>query len=505
MAGASQASLDCRAFLGGAGGSGAHVLSASTDELALGTAGWSASLENATARVSGPVPDGIDSSLFDSTAASPHGGCYSGEVTSLSSVFERRIPGGGVGLTLEWWGWQDADRPYLMDAGCTNNNWNLHNCVPRLTEERSLGCIGGRCIRPDLPPNGTETTGASPLRLPNFWRGLAQYAVRLSGYFVPPVSTMYRLFPMHWMPAARYLGLWLSTDHNPQNRVLHASGYASPRYYDEFELADFVNLTAGESYYVELLHFVDAGAKGQGQLELKVCMWAASEAEYELPYDVGAANHAWEDQASMNSANWLRQVCHPNWQNREHRKGPAPSTMGLYNTAEHTSPDFVPTPAGWGGSHAIEPAPASFFRPLPADFVPPLKNYSYTLSAPCGNLSSGTPISQGECLASAHLALPWSEFWAGYEWRLFGSQDAHPYGCSVDRWGRIYYNSDPARSHVIGWKNICMRDAQVAVPPPRPRWQAAAAAATPAGTEPMWSASQGGSVAMTDGAQASRF
>ena len=100
---------------------------------------------------------------------------------------------------------------------------------------------------------------------------LHQYFDSVEGYFIPPVTTNYVFF----VAGADRIGLWLSTDDNPANKneVAELNGWTNPRDWtqgqpittngptpipsaqsDQFNGGTQLSLTAGQRYYMLLIH-----------------------------------------------------------------------------------------------------------------------------------------------------------------------------------------------------------------------------------------------------------
>nr|MCU0781297.1 DUF6288 domain-containing protein [Akkermansiaceae bacterium] len=76
------------------------------------------------------------------------------------------------------------------------------------------------------------------------------YGQRLSGWLVPPVTGSYRFY----LSSDDASQLWLSTNDNPANKTQRAqiTGYTNYRTYSA--TSSLISLTAGQRYYIEVLH-----------------------------------------------------------------------------------------------------------------------------------------------------------------------------------------------------------------------------------------------------------
>lgn len=82
------------------------------------------------------------------------------------------------------------------------------------------------------------------------------YGQRLSGWVVPRITGNYRFF----LSSDDASQLWLSPDDNPANKVQRAqiTGWSNYRTYSAS--SSFISLTAGQRYYIEILHKEGGGA-----------------------------------------------------------------------------------------------------------------------------------------------------------------------------------------------------------------------------------------------------
>lgn len=78
------------------------------------------------------------------------------------------------------------------------------------------------------------------------------YGQKLSGWIKPPVSGAYRFF----VSSDDASELWLSTDDSADNkaRIAQVTGYSAFRAYSGGGQSAWINLTAGQKYYLEILH-----------------------------------------------------------------------------------------------------------------------------------------------------------------------------------------------------------------------------------------------------------
>lgn len=85
------------------------------------------------------------------------------------------------------------------------------------------------------------------------------YGTRIRGYVHPPSSGNYTF----WIAGDDQCELWLSTDENPANKKLVASSqvYTGSRAWTKSpsQKSSFINLGAGKSYYIEVLHKENTG------------------------------------------------------------------------------------------------------------------------------------------------------------------------------------------------------------------------------------------------------
>lgn len=85
------------------------------------------------------------------------------------------------------------------------------------------------------------------------------YAERFRGYICAPQTGQYTF----WIASDDDGELWLSTNENPANkvRIAYVSGYTTIRQWDKYpsQKSALINLTAGQRYYIEVLHKEETG------------------------------------------------------------------------------------------------------------------------------------------------------------------------------------------------------------------------------------------------------
>ncbi|MFD0672435.1 PA14 domain-containing protein [Cohnella sp. GCM10027633] len=119
--------------------------------------------------------------------------------------------------------------------------------------------VGGDSIA-NIPvgttPTGTQTL--TSLEGPSNWGN--GYADRIRGYITPTVNGAYTFY----LASDNAGELWLSTDVNPANktRIAYVNTYTGYRQWtvSSAQQSAAINLVAGQSYYVEVLHKEDASA-----------------------------------------------------------------------------------------------------------------------------------------------------------------------------------------------------------------------------------------------------
>ena len=105
-------------------------------------------------------------------------------------------------------------------------------------------------------PDGRTVTNIATLEMPSNWAD--NYAQRLRGYIHPPKTGEYTF----WIASKDWASLYLSPDENPANKVQMAHcPETGPRDWlnDERQQAAGVPLTAGRSYYFEVVHKAGVG------------------------------------------------------------------------------------------------------------------------------------------------------------------------------------------------------------------------------------------------------
>jgi hypothetical protein len=85
------------------------------------------------------------------------------------------------------------------------------------------------------------------------------YGTRIRGYIYPTTSGSYTF----WVAGDDNVDLYLSTDDTPANssRIAYVSGWTNSREWNKFstQQSASINLTAGQKYYIEVLHKEGAG------------------------------------------------------------------------------------------------------------------------------------------------------------------------------------------------------------------------------------------------------
>ena len=104
-------------------------------------------------------------------------------------------------------------------------------------------------------PSGTSTL--TSLEGPTNWAN--SYGTRIRGYITPTTSGSYTFY----LAADDNAELWLSTGSDPANKALIANvaGWTNSREWTKYtsQQSSAISLTAGQSYYVEVLHKEDGG------------------------------------------------------------------------------------------------------------------------------------------------------------------------------------------------------------------------------------------------------
>jgi hypothetical protein len=116
----------------------------------------------------------------------------------------------------------------------------------------AVGDLTSRLTYPQLPDvTQTLTSAETPQSYGD------SYGQRLTGWIIPPTTGQYKFY----IAADDGSELWLSTTNSPANKVLIASksGYTSYRNYSGGGQSALINLTAGQRYYVEILHKEGSG------------------------------------------------------------------------------------------------------------------------------------------------------------------------------------------------------------------------------------------------------
>jgi fibronectin type 3 domain-containing protein len=109
----------------------------------------------------------------------------------------------------------------------------------------------------DFPDYPDGMDWVKSLEGPTNWAD--SYGARISGYLYPPTSGSYTF----WIASDDDSELWLSTDSHPENASLIANvyGFTNRRQWDKYpqQQSESVSLTAGQKYYIEVLHKEDSG------------------------------------------------------------------------------------------------------------------------------------------------------------------------------------------------------------------------------------------------------
>jgi len=109
----------------------------------------------------------------------------------------------------------------------------------------------------NFPNNPSSTTILNTFEIPT--NVADYYGARVSGYLTAPETGNYRF----WIAGDDYAELWLSTDNNPNNktRIAFHNGWTTSREWDKYssQKSASINLTAGETYYIEALMKEHAG------------------------------------------------------------------------------------------------------------------------------------------------------------------------------------------------------------------------------------------------------
>lgn len=109
----------------------------------------------------------------------------------------------------------------------------------------------------NYPNNPTGSEQLTSLEGPSNWAH--NYGTRIRGYVHPPVSGSYTF----WVAGDDNTDLYLSTSDNPANstRIAYVNGWANPRQWNKYasQQSVTINLTAGQKYYIEVLHKESTG------------------------------------------------------------------------------------------------------------------------------------------------------------------------------------------------------------------------------------------------------
>lgn len=218
--GGSQASSDCRQWLGA--DATAYVLSMGSDT----------SETNPTSSViSGPLASTArDSSLFD-TAVPSVSSCTASAVHSYDSKFHSLDPD-ITGLNFEYWYYDENKTGSIEDLGCNH----VYSCF-------------GQVVDSGVQPDGTGSLGIQ--YFPNYWRKYTSYAVRLTGYFVPPNTAEYKF--VVWGDRGDRAQVFISSDHDAANKNYQRANHRGQgRNLNLYSTSDYTVFNAGEAYYFEI-------------------------------------------------------------------------------------------------------------------------------------------------------------------------------------------------------------------------------------------------------------
>ncbi|MGD9171267.1 MAG: cellulase family glycosylhydrolase, partial [Candidatus Thiodiazotropha sp.] len=104
----------------------------------------------------------------------------------------------------------------------------------------------------DYPDNPSGSEQITSLEGPTDWDDI--YGTRIRGYIHPPMTGSYTF----WVAGDDYTALLLSTDDDPANanQIAYVNGWTNSREWSKYASQESspVQLTAGEGYYVEVLH-----------------------------------------------------------------------------------------------------------------------------------------------------------------------------------------------------------------------------------------------------------
>lgn len=159
---------------------------------------------------------------------------------------------------------------YIMRLAMDSNDWKI-NWIKFTRTDGGTGIIlrewwtgiSGSAVS-DLTSNvnyPNHPNGSEQLRLLEGPSNCADnYGTRFRGYVHPVTSGDYTF----WIASNNNSELWLSTDSNPANVSLIASvsHFTVPRQWDRYpgQQSSLISLTAGQKYYIEVLHKENAGS-----------------------------------------------------------------------------------------------------------------------------------------------------------------------------------------------------------------------------------------------------
>ncbi|MFD2034678.1 T9SS type A sorting domain-containing protein [Belliella marina] len=121
----------------------------------------------------------------------------------------------------------------------------------------SGSCISSLTSNVNYPNNPTGSEQISSLEGPTNWGD--NYGTRIRGYIHPTTSGNYTF----WVAGDDNVDLYLSTNDNPENssRIAFVDGWTNPREWNKYssQQSATINLTAGQKYYVEVIHKESGG------------------------------------------------------------------------------------------------------------------------------------------------------------------------------------------------------------------------------------------------------
>jgi hypothetical protein len=166
-----------------------------------------------------------------------------------------------------------AGTTYYYKVKAVDTSWNESNdssevsvAIPvtalgTILYERWIGISGSSVAdltsNPDFPDYPFGIDQLTSLEGSTNW--MDEYGSRIRGYLYPPTTGNYTF----WISGNDNCELWLSTDGTPADAVMIASvpGWTNSREWNKYsqQQSAAISLTAGQKYYIEVLHKEDTG------------------------------------------------------------------------------------------------------------------------------------------------------------------------------------------------------------------------------------------------------